>query len=193
MSMTLILWKAPLVDDPDEAKALLTPWYVNEDDSAFEPSSELGVMLDRLLQRYPYDPESDSPPWAEEPANTGRLLDLSIRWGGDGEVLDAIIEIAKEQDLVIYDPQGPDVYRAQDAPKPQPDERATAKDVLAMLLGLFLPFVGTTLAVWWFIPWGWLRWPLVAVGLFLSITAGIIVYAMVASLLGRLDEKPSAS
>jgi len=27
MSMTLILWKAPVVGDADEAKALLTSWY----------------------------------------------------------------------------------------------------------------------------------------------------------------------
>lgn len=120
-----------------------------------------------------------------------RLIALNIRWSVEGEVLDTIVGIAKEFDLVIYDPQGPDVYRAQDAPEPQPDERATAKDVLGVVLGLFLPFVAATLAIWWFIPWGWLRWPLVAVGVFLSISAGIVVYAMVASLLGKLDEEPA--
>ena len=40
MSMTLILWKAPVVDDADEAKALTEAWYQSEDDSAFEPSED---------------------------------------------------------------------------------------------------------------------------------------------------------
>ena len=38
MSMTLILWKAPVLDDPDDAKSLLEPWYERDDDSAFAPS-----------------------------------------------------------------------------------------------------------------------------------------------------------
>ena len=41
MSMTLILWKAPLVEDGDEAKALIARWYETGDDSAFEPRATL--------------------------------------------------------------------------------------------------------------------------------------------------------
>jgi hypothetical protein len=36
MSMTLILWKAPVVDDPDEAQKLLSALYETGDDSGFE-------------------------------------------------------------------------------------------------------------------------------------------------------------
>jgi hypothetical protein len=32
MSMTLILWKAPVVDDPDEAEKRLGAWYETGDE-----------------------------------------------------------------------------------------------------------------------------------------------------------------
>jgi len=31
---------------------------------------------------------------------------MSIRWSADDEDLDAIVELAREYDLVLYDPQG---------------------------------------------------------------------------------------
>jgi hypothetical protein len=186
MSMTLILWKAPVVDDPDEAKALLTPWYINGDDSAFEPSSELGVVLDQLLQRFPYDPESNSSPWAEEPENTGRLLDLSIRWGGDGRVLADITALARLHGLVLYDPQGPDVFLSTDPieelteiPPPTAWEWFKSLAIPAALLAL-------TYAAW-LIPIGWIRWPAVIVaGFFLA--AGLFVSGlMIAAALGFIN------
>ena len=192
MSMDLYLWKAPAIDDAAEARALLDRFYDRNEVEVFEPSTDVARALARIRELYPDDAGRDDNPWSSWPIeDSDRLIALNIRWSVDGEVLDAIVDIAKEHDLVIYDPQGPDVYRAQDATEAQPDERATVKDVLGVVLGLFLPFVGATLAIWWFIPWGWLRWPLVAVGVFLSISAGIVVYAMVASLMGKLDEEPA--
>lgn len=225
MSMDLYLWKAPVIDDADEAKRLVDLYFDQDDKSVFEPSADLQAMAEELLQLYPvrvvygdealaalserdrrdYSEEAiaeivaagvyvegENSPWADLPFyQSDRLLGLSIRWSAESAALDKIVELAAEHDLVIYDPQGPDVYPARDAPEPQPDERATVKDVLGVVLGLFLPFVGATLAIWWFVPWGWLRWPLVAVGVFLSISAGIVVYAMVASLMGKLDEEPA--
>lgn len=192
MSMDLYLWKAPVIDDADEARTLLDRFYDQNEKEVFEPSKDVVRALEKIRERYSDDPDRDDGPWSSWPIeDSDRLIALNIRWSVEGEVLDTIVGIAKEFDLVIYDPQGTDVYRAQDAPEPQPDERATAKDVLGVVLGLFLPFVAATLAIWWFIPWGWLRWPLVAVGVFLSISAGIVVYAMVASLLGKLDEEPA--
>ena len=184
--MTLILWKAPVVDDPDAAKALLTPWYINEDDSAFEQSSELGIVLERLLQRFPYDPESGSSPWAEEPVNTGRLLDLSIRWGGDDGVLADITVLARHYGLVLYDPQGPDVFLPTDPiedlteiPPPTAWEWFKSLAIPAVLLAL-------TYAAW-MIPIGWIRWPAVIVaGFFLA--AGLFVSGlMIAAALGFIN------
>jgi hypothetical protein len=44
MSETLILWKAPVVDDPDEAARLLAPYYDDGDESAFEPSPDVTAV-----------------------------------------------------------------------------------------------------------------------------------------------------
>ena len=54
MSMTLILWKAPVVDDPDEAEELTRPWYEIEDDGAFEPSADIAIVANELRRRWPW-------------------------------------------------------------------------------------------------------------------------------------------
>ena len=51
--MTLILWKAPLVADADEAAELLEPYYERGDDSAFEPSPDVAAVSNELLRRFP--------------------------------------------------------------------------------------------------------------------------------------------
>ena len=58
--MTLILWKAPVVDDADEAERLLQPYYDRSDDSAFEPSADIATVSTELLRRFP---EAQGGPW----------------------------------------------------------------------------------------------------------------------------------
>ena len=136
---------------------------------------------------------NDDSPWADLPfEQSDRLLALSIRWHTPDEVLDNIVRIAAEEDLVLYDPQGPDVYRAQEAPQPQTDEPPTAKDFVSVMT-MFLLIAGATVAAWWFIPWGWLRWPLVAIGLFFTIAAGVVVYAFFEATEEQPKDKPAAS
>ena len=107
--MTLILWKAPVVDDPDEAARLLEPYYERSDDSAFEPSADIATVSNELLRRFP---DLENGPWADAlpPEDVDRVLLLTIRWGADNAVLDAITELAREHELVLYDPQGPDIH-----------------------------------------------------------------------------------
>src|SRR6478609_8639112 len=100
MSMTLILWKAPLVADEDEAQRLLQPYYDHEDDSAFEPSADIGAVSAELLRRFP---DAEDGPWADlPPEQTERLLLLSIRWSADDAVLEVIERLAREHELVLY-------------------------------------------------------------------------------------------
>ena len=95
MSMTLILWKAPVVSDPDQAKALLTPWYINGDESAFEPSPDLARVYEMLVQTYPLEPASDpTNPWADGVECTDRLLTLSLRWGVESRILADVVVLA---------------------------------------------------------------------------------------------------
>ena len=112
MSMTLILWKAPVVSDEDEAQRLLAPYYDREDDSAFEPSADIGAVAAELLRRFP---DAEDGPWADAPPEpTKRILLLSIRWEADDAVLEAIEQLAREHGLVLYDPQGPTVHLPTD-------------------------------------------------------------------------------
>src|SRR5215218_10475886 len=100
MSMTLILWKAPMVEDADQAQALLKTWYETGDDSAFEPSDELATVYRTLLNEYPMDWDKGADPWADGPDNTDRLLVLSIRWGAKSRILADIPVLAKKFELV---------------------------------------------------------------------------------------------
>ena len=176
MSMTLILWKAPVVDDPDEAAALLDPYYKNGDDSAFEPCPALATVANELLRQFP---DAEKGPWSEfPPEQTERLLHLDIRWGADKAVIDAIEALAREHELVLYDPQGPDVHvpGAHVESGPTPPVRLT--DYLTfVLMGL------AAAGVFWL---GWrlqvpvLHWLLMIVGgFFLSVVIfllGILLF-----------------
>ena len=177
MSMTLILWKAPMVADEAEAQALLKTWYETGDDSAFEPSSELQIVYDELLRNYPMDREKGADAWADGPDNTGRLLVLSIRWGADGRILADIPVLAKKLGLVLYDPQGPDVFLPTDDLEPGPVPPPTAWEWFkGFAIAAFL--VGLTWAAWQ-IPIGWLRWPAVIVTGFLAAAAIFVVGCMI--------------
>lgn len=160
MSMTLILWKAPVVDDADEAKALLAPYMDREDDSGFEPSPDLAKVSAELLRRFP---SAEHGPWADfPPEQTDRLLLLSIRWGADPAALDAIVELAREHNLVLYDPQGPDVGIPPPPSESGPDPRPGVRDYLTFL-GMGLVAAGVFLLGWW-IEVPVLNWILMIVG-----------------------------
>lgn len=216
MSMTLILWKAPVVDDPDVAKKLLEAWYESEDDGMFEPSPDIAIAADELRRRWPYreltneetvarmseeerrqyPPEAlkeirgvDEPegsPWADLPFwQSDRLLALDIKWGADDEVVAAIVALARKMELVLYDPQGPDVFLPTDAIEDLTEEpRAKAKDWLGILA-----MCGFLLALTygaWLIPLDWLKWPAVIVAGFFAAAGLFVLGGMVAASLGFL-------
>jgi hypothetical protein len=160
--MTLILWKAPVTDDPEEAKALLELYNEREDDSAFEPSEDIATVSRELLRRFP---SAQNGPWADfPPEQTDRLLLLSIRWSADNAILDAVVDLAREYNLVLYDPQGPDVG-VPGAPIPPPAN----PDLATRILGYFkILLIGVaSAAVFWL---GWrievpvLNWILMIIG-----------------------------
>lgn len=177
MSMTLILWKAPVVDDPDEAKRLLDRWYEDGDDSAFEPSEDLGIMLDRLLGQWPFDPETGAAPWADGPENTGRVLDLSLRWGGDDRILADITALARIHGLVLYDPQGPDVF-LPDTPIEGLTEFPGFKLVDWLKIGAMVLALSALTYAAWLIP-HWIRWPAAAIAGFFAAAAWFVLGSMI--------------
>lgn len=219
MSMTLILWKAPVVEDADAAKALTAGWYETEDDSAFQPSRDIAKVAEELRRRWPYrelsneetvarmseeerrqySPEDlkelrgfDEPensPWADLPFwQSDRLLALDIRWSADDEVVTAIYVLARTCKLVLYDPQGPEVYLPTDPlPSDEPDPQPTIGDWLK-ITAMCTFLLAVTYAAW-LIPIGWLRWPAVIVAGFFAAAGLLVLGAMIASVLGFLDAK----
>src|SRR5215210_1542357 len=147
MSMTLILWKAPVVDDPDEAQALIEAWGAHGDDSAFEPSEDIARVADALRSRWPDDYTDEPPencPWADMPfEQSDRLLALNIRWGADDAAIAAIYVLAREHGLVLYDPQGPDVFLPTDPLEPEAIPPPTAWDYVKAVL-IVVPFAAAT-------------------------------------------------
>ena len=190
MSMTLILWKAPVVDDPDEAKALLEPWYENGDDSAFEPSADIALVADLLRSRWPDDCESEPPdhcPWADMPfEQSDRLLALHVRWGADAAAVAAIYVLAKKHELILYDPQGPDVFLPSDELDSGPVPRTTPFEWFKAIV-MATALMGLTYAAW-LIPIPWLRWPAVAIAGFIAAASLFVVGAMIAGALGPIDD-----
>lgn len=221
MSMTLMLWKAPVVEDADEAKAMTEAWYETEDDSAFEPNEDIAKVADELRRRWPYrelsneetvarmsDEErkqyslealqeiwgvdvDEGTPWADLPFwQSDRLLALSIRWSADDEVVAAIYALARKFELVLYDPQGPDVFLPTDPieqlteiPPPTAVEWFKIIAICAFLLAL-------TYAAW-LIPIGWIRWPAVIVAGFVAAAGLFVLGGMIAAILGFIDVNES--
>lgn len=163
MSMTLILWKAPVVAEPDDATRLLEPYYERGDDSAFLPSPDIATVSNELRRRFP---DVEDGPWAGglPPTEVDRVLRLTIRWSADADVLNEIVEVAREYDLIAYDPQGPSFYMPHPvptgpiAPMPRPSVRDHLK-VIAMGV-----VAGGVFLLGWWIQVPVLDWILMLVG-----------------------------
>lgn len=116
----MILWKAPVVDDPEAAEALLKPWFDRGDDGAFEASEDIERCADELLRLFPGRPEDEISPWAELPfRQSRRLLSLNLRPDAGGDVLDSIADLAWEHGLFLYDSQGPYLFPPDDFAEPE--------------------------------------------------------------------------
>jgi hypothetical protein len=180
--MTLFLWKAPVVDDPDEAERLLKPYYEHGDDSAFQSSADIANLSSELLRRFP---DADDGPWADSPPDkTDRLLVLGIRWGADNAVIDAIIELAREHELILYDPQGPDVHVPGDVVEAEPVPPPKLMDYSPIVL-IGLASAGVFWLGWW-IDVPVLNWLLMIVGGFFF---SVVVFLMRILIFEPKDEK----
>ena len=182
MSMTLILWKAPVVDDPDEAKALLEAWHEHGDESAFEPSEEIARVANALRSRWPDDWTAEEVPvgcpWADMPfEQSERLLAIHIRWGADDSAIAAIYVIAKKLELVLYDPQGPDVFLPTD-PLDEPTEFPGFKLIDWLKIGAMVAALSAVTCAAWQIP-HWIRWPAVLIAGFFALAAWFVLGCMI--------------
>ena len=118
MSGTLIVWKTPLVDDEKAAARLLEDYYANGDEAAFEPSGDVAKFYDEIVALYPTDrwAEDEPPIWAGAPHRSDRIVMLDYSWSAPDGLLDDIQRLAGVHELVLYDPQGPDVHLPNEPP-----------------------------------------------------------------------------
>ena len=175
--MSLYAWKSPLVTDTDEAERLLSL----EDDSVFEPSEDLTRFFEELTRRLPppetfteAELEAGATPWADGPEASDRLVSLSIRWGADDEDLDVIVELARQYDLVLYDPQGPS-FHSPGVDDETPDSPGAGEFVRGALL-LAIGVLGAVVA--WKLSIPVLTWILVFVGGFVALVAAFSLAAI---------------
>jgi hypothetical protein len=174
MGMNLYLWKAPVVDDPDEAARLVDAYENHGDESAFESSADVVAVAKELQRRFPNSMEA---PWDVPGTNVDRIIALSMPWGTDDAVLDAIVELARKHGLVLYDPQGPDVSLPTDPIDTGPEPPPRFVDYLKIvLIGVA---AGGVFWLGWWIDVPILDWVLMIVGGFFVSVVLFLLYLLV--------------
>ncbi len=171
MSYDLYVWKRPLVETTEEGNALIR----EEDERNFEPSPEVQEFYDEVLRRWPAESAPEGPPagaatkWGLTAEPSDRLVVMNFTWSVPGDVVDALVELALERDLVLYDPQGPDFYSPASL-VPPPPERRDRGVLLQALKGLL---IGTAAVAggWFLLPVPVLDWILIVAGGFLVVMA----------------------
>jgi hypothetical protein len=180
MGGTLIVWKAPPVEDEDAAARLLHDFYATGDESALEPSDDVAGFYDDLMALYPPLEGADvedgdvAPSWSSTPERSDRVVCMNYGWSAPDALLDDIERLAREHGLVLYDPQGPYVLGPDD---PQTEFVANKREILRVTLiclGGLLVAVGA-----WYASITVVSWVVIAVAGFLAVMAAytLCVYA----------------
>jgi hypothetical protein len=191
LSGTLIVWKAPLVEDEKAAARLLREYYASGDESAFEASADLERFYDELIGLWPprgheEDDDDDVPTWASgEPEASSRLVSMDYSWSAPDAMLDDIQRLAKKHELVLYDPQGPDVHLPTDAPD-EPYVPTAGEIVRVASIGIVA--VGAAIGAWYAsIPV--VSWIVIVVAGFMALMAAL---GLVADARQALERRRSA-
>jgi hypothetical protein len=154
MSMGLYAWKGPVVSEVEAAR-LLHRFYEEGETDVFEASEDVLRFYDELVAKYP-DLEA-------EPSD--RVVDMSLPWSVPDDVLDGIVALAREHDLVLYDPQGPSFHSPAelDVVPVRRDPLVLRQVLVGMLIGVAL-LVGGLVA-----PIPVLDWIAIVIGVFLTV------------------------
>lgn len=175
MSGTLIVWKAPLVEDEKAAARLLKDYYASGDEAAFTPSEDVANFYDEIVRLYPIDRwvEDETPTWAEAPNRSDRVVMLDYSWSAPNGFLDDIQRLAAGHELVLYDPQGPDVHLPNEPPS-EPYVPTARESLRLARLGL----IAVAFAIGaWYLSIPILSWIVISV-------AGVVALAAVLGLYG---------
>ncbi|MFW6695518.1 hypothetical protein [Streptomyces sp. MAR4 CNX-425] len=111
MSYDLAVWDGERPIDDRQAGAIydeLYERYLESDDVVVPPVPRIVAYVEALLARYP-DDANHSVVWASPPVieeASGPLVYLLMSYGEAEEVSAYAAELAREQGLVCFDPQG---------------------------------------------------------------------------------------
>jgi hypothetical protein len=172
MSGTLIVWKAPPVEDEDAAARLLHDFYATGDESAFEPSDDVARFYDDLMALYPPLEDVDvedvglAPSWSSTPERSDRVVCLNYSWSAPDALLSDVERLAREHGLVLYDPQGPAVLDPDDPHTEYVPSKREILRVTLICLGGLLVAIGA-----WYASITVLSWVVIAVAGFLALMA----------------------
>ena len=112
-------------------------------------------------------------------------LDRAARRVRDDEVGAAIYALARVHELVLYDPQGPEVYLPTDPIIEEEEFPGFGLGDWLKIGAMVAALTGVTYAAW-LIP-NWLKWPIVLVAGFFALAAWFVLVAM---MFGRQIMKP---
>lgn len=89
-----------------------------------EHHPDLDAFVGELLAQFPAlesPTENDTDwavPWASTPEVNDGVVEINISWGSPSEdALEPTVELARRYNLVLYDPQGPDVHSPPGIPR----------------------------------------------------------------------------
>ncbi len=160
MSGTLIVWKAPGVEDEDAAARLHRDYYETGDENAVQPSEDVAGFYDEVIAPYPpletldVEDVDRTATWASTPEGSDRVVSFNYSWSAPDALLRDIERLAREHRLVLHDPQGPDVYGPDDLnDEPYvPDRRETLRvtliGVAAILVAIGSWYASITVVSW---------------------------------------------
>lgn len=173
MAGTLIVWKAPHPESDEDAARLLADYHATGDESAFQASKDVRAFYDDVLARWPpRGDEGSAPTWSSTPQGSDRVVSLDYSWSAPDELLDDIDRLARRHELVLYDPQGPNVHvpGVEDEP-PAVDAREVGR-----VAAIGVAAVAVALAAW-FASILVISWVVIVVAAFLALgAAGTLVH-----------------
>lgn len=101
--MELYVWKAPRVQDPEEAARLVAAWSAGDQD-VFEDSTDVG-WFQRELREGMSMLQAARAAASEAPAPTGRVVRVPLAPDSAHDTIEDVFSLAMKYDLLVYDPR----------------------------------------------------------------------------------------
>lgn len=176
MSYDLIVWKSPAITDLNEFHDRLVRFDEAHDTTTFDASDDVLRFYDDLLSEFPplesypeNEIDSVDPSWSMTPERSDRLVSMHMAWSGSEPMALAIVRLSAKHRLMLYGPQGPDIF-----PPPSPQARQPFRNSIRLLVPLGALAIGMSILLAGLMkdPTG--IWALVGLGVMLAAFAALL-------------------